>query len=299
MNNKRFILSALIIFLLVGLAVGGYIIWNNSPAQRLKRFISLGERYMSATKYEEAILEFQKAIDIDPDNEASIKGITDAYINWSKDYSDARDYEKALEILRDGYNNTGYLEIEKKLKEVEKEYEQYLYEIEGLEAVIWSDPTFEKMIRSLIGKESGEVKVRDLDYITKLSVYGDKYIFINEKEEMYHRIGPNIDGENSDFILEFYYSEEKEAIHGITEIGTIKDVSALKYFRNLENVLIIANQITDVSVLDSMPKLKEADFWANKISDTSPLEKFCLSGKKYQMEQNVSIGDRLRNYANS
>jgi len=48
-----------------------------------------------------------------------------------------------------------------------------------------------------------------------------------------------------------------------------------------------------------MQQLQEADFWANSISDTSPLERFCLSGKEYQMEQNVSIGDTLKNYANS
>jgi len=238
MNNKRCIITALIAFFIAGIAVYGYVVWNNSPAQRMKRFISLGEKYLSETKYEEAILEFQKAIDIDPDNEASIKGIIDAYINLSKDYSGSGDYEKAIQILRDAYNNTGYIEIEKQLKKIEKEYERYLYEIEGDVTVTWSDPTFEKMIRSLIGKESGEVKVKDLDYITKLSIYGDKYIFINEKEEMYHRIGTNIDGEKSDIILDFYYSEEEEAIHGITEIGTIKDISTLKYFRNLENVLI-------------------------------------------------------------
>ncbi len=116
----------------------------------------LGVRYLSEGNYEEAILAFTAAIEIDPKWAPAYVGRGDAYVLSGEaernlaaakaDYETAieldetsaeaylgladvyirqGDYEKALEILRKGLGKTGDTSIEKKLGEVE-ETVQYL-----------------------------------------------------------------------------------------------------------------------------------------------------------------------------
>lgn len=61
--------------------------------------ISLGERYLLEQKYEEAIIAFNLAIEIDPKS-------VDSYLKLSEAYSGIGDYESAASALEKGYELT-------------------------------------------------------------------------------------------------------------------------------------------------------------------------------------------------
>ena len=78
--------------------------------------ISTAQQYLTEQKYEQAVAEFQKIIDIDPKN-------VDAYIGLAKAYIGLGDTDKAVEVLEDGYDKTGderILEMLEKLKPSEE-----------------------------------------------------------------------------------------------------------------------------------------------------------------------------------
>ena len=78
-----------------------------------------------------------------------------------------------------------------------------------------------------------------------------------------------------------------------TQRGGITNVDALRYFRNLSSVMILANHVTDISVLREMKQLNHACFWANDIADLSPLEELPGYYADEPEEQFVEIGDIL------
>lgn len=61
--------------------------------------MSLGERYLLEQNYEEAVIAFQMAIEIDPKN-------ADSYLKLSEAYAGVGDYENAVSALEKGYVQT-------------------------------------------------------------------------------------------------------------------------------------------------------------------------------------------------
>lgn len=78
----------MIVMLAIAIGVSIY----NTPANRLSRQMDLGRRYLEEQDYEQAVIAFTKAIDIDPMSE-------EAYIGLG-------DYETMTEILQRGYDLT-------------------------------------------------------------------------------------------------------------------------------------------------------------------------------------------------
>jgi len=72
----------------------------------------LGIRYMEDGNYEEAILAFNAAIEIDPMQ-------ADAYLNLANAYIGMNDFDAAKEILEKGYELTGAQVLKDKLDEIE------------------------------------------------------------------------------------------------------------------------------------------------------------------------------------
>ena len=143
-DNKRVI--AIIVGIVIALlaVIAGVIIFSNSPAQRLKKQLSLGERYLSELKYDEAVLAFEEALKIEPRTEAAYIGLANAYIG-------KEDYESALAAVERGIEAVGETEafmalkedIEEQLRPQESEAEQTEDTSEGSaaakpEVVDWS-----------------------------------------------------------------------------------------------------------------------------------------------------------------
>ena len=99
---KQLLLSVLMMVLLV--ACGGV-------AKEYMENYDLGMRYLNDGNYEDAVLAFKEAIEIDPKKPEAYIGAADAYILMGQK-------DKAIEILNRGYAETGFEEIMKKLQEL-------------------------------------------------------------------------------------------------------------------------------------------------------------------------------------
>jgi len=83
-----------------------------STAARWQEQYDLGIRYMEDSNYEEAILAFNAAIEIDPMQ-------ADAYLNLANAYIGMNDFDAAKEILEKGYELTEAQSLKDKLDELE------------------------------------------------------------------------------------------------------------------------------------------------------------------------------------
>ncbi len=76
----------------------------------LQDYLDLGDKYLLELNYEEAVVAFTKAIELEPRD-------PNGYLKLAKVYDAQEDYEKAVQILTQGYEATGDAEV-KKQKEI-------------------------------------------------------------------------------------------------------------------------------------------------------------------------------------
>ena len=109
-NRKKFIIIGA--SALVGLGAAGgvaaYFLTSNSSVDKL---VELGNKYLDDGEYDKAIIEFEKAINLDDTCAEAYIGIAKAYIGLGKP-------DIAKKYLQDGYDKTGDPEIKKMLDEL-------------------------------------------------------------------------------------------------------------------------------------------------------------------------------------
>ena len=106
-KSNRGILGVIVV-ILIALVVG--IAIYNTPANRLSRQLDLGNRYLEEQNYEQAIVEFDKAIKIDPMS-------VEAYLGKAQAYVDLGDIDMTLQTLEEGLERTGNEQIKDRLVE--------------------------------------------------------------------------------------------------------------------------------------------------------------------------------------
>jgi len=284
----------------------------------------LGVRYLSEGNYEEAIIAFTAAIEIDPKQASAFVCRGNAYASSVSEHSEETSEDEVMEIyalaeadyllaidldtsfveaydkLADIYIAIG--DTEKAIAILEQGYEatgdaalhsrRQKLGFSGSDEVVWTDPVFERLIREEIGIPTGPVYVRDLDDITEIHIYGDTFALLGEYD--YGNYGFRyIDSTSNPVLTAYYGCHITGAEKMYTERGMITNVDSLKFFRHLTSVFIIANHITDISVLRDLNNLEWASFWANDISDLSPLHELPEEYDPMDDEQFVEIGDYL------
>ena len=104
---KRITALLLTALLLLSLAAcGGKDAWQEQ--------YDLGMRYLNDGNYQEAVIAFETAIEIDPKRSEAYLGAADAYVELG-------DYASARKILEDGLDATGNRKIQKRLDELATE----------------------------------------------------------------------------------------------------------------------------------------------------------------------------------
>jgi hypothetical protein len=104
---KRITALLLTALLLLSLAAcGGKDAWQEQ--------YDLGMRYLNDGNYQEAVIAFEAAIEIDPKRSEAYLGAADAYVELG-------DYASARKILEDGLDATGNRKIQKRLDELATE----------------------------------------------------------------------------------------------------------------------------------------------------------------------------------
>ena len=169
---------------------------HSAVSAQAQEQITLGEKYFQNEEYDEAIIAFQKAIDIDTAN-------ADAYLHLEEAYRTVGNFHEAFKVLQKGYEQTGSAEIKKRLDmlydggadmKIEgqeviengscgdglsyKIYENGITVIEGsgkLEDtdknnVIWRDKKVTEVYLQEGVSEIGKYAFRDCDTITYLSI---------------------------------------------------------------------------------------------------------------------------------
>jgi tetratricopeptide (TPR) repeat protein len=112
-NSKRRILIVNAIAIVVVILVVAAIIVNGSGNQNnLRDQLDLAEQYLSDLDYEQAITAYEQALEIDPKCEEAYLALADIYVTLE-------DYDKALEILNEGYEQTGADSIVEKIEEIQ------------------------------------------------------------------------------------------------------------------------------------------------------------------------------------
>lgn len=133
-NIRRKLLIIILILIATDLIMAGLVIYF-SPFQRVKRQLSLGDKYLSEMNYDESILTYEIAIRIDPKRE-------DAYVGLTKAYIEKEDYDKALATIERGMSKIGETDVlltykghvEKLIDKVKKESRQNLREVKNPES---------------------------------------------------------------------------------------------------------------------------------------------------------------------
>ncbi len=97
--------ALILIALIVGISI------YDSPSNRISRQLDLGQRYLDEQNYEQAIVEFNKAIEINPMSVEAYLGLADAYIGMN-------DYETATEVLQKGYELTADERLKRKWESI-------------------------------------------------------------------------------------------------------------------------------------------------------------------------------------
>lgn len=144
------VLAALVMIIVIICAVISHIYYS-SPAGML----AAGSRYLAEMEYEEAIVQFNNLLDIEPNN-------VQAYILKAKAYIAMGKKERALATLREGYSVTDSDKILDMLEELEEELgakvpPESKCVIDGYVVDVNKDPLREVEIRARMLSESASV----------------------------------------------------------------------------------------------------------------------------------------------
>ena len=91
-----------------------------SAENRWQEQYDLGIRYLSAGNYEEAVIAFTAAIEIDPKN-------ADAYLNLAETYIDLGKYDYAIEVLENGIRQTKDKSLKNMLDQISIKSNENIY----------------------------------------------------------------------------------------------------------------------------------------------------------------------------
>jgi thioredoxin-like negative regulator of GroEL len=107
---RRIIILTIGVLLFAGVLVGSIVLGGNG--NKLQKQLDLGTKYLDDMDYEQALVAFEVALDIDPMNVDAYLGIVEVYIRTNE-------FEKALEVAKEGYETTGDERLKEKIEIIE------------------------------------------------------------------------------------------------------------------------------------------------------------------------------------
>lgn len=322
----------LILVAVLTFAIGGAVLVtgvSNTPENRLSRHMRAAERYLAEMDYERAVIEYQRALEIEPMNVDAILGLADAYIGLG-------DTDKVIEVLRDGLERTGDDRIRAKLEELEKQTEPPVpsesetipsepeeseelppVPSESEETPSESEESEEPPVPSESKPSSNEPKESesvigssssvnicgvDIDIATTKSLL--IYNSDNWDQRYYHRYDYEILYEaNSDVVIYLSNDMDVENMKKIRQLSRLQclrieyaDLSkvntlaeAVSELTELTELGLYCNEIDDISSLSRLKNLTTLDLAVNKINDISSIKS--LTNLKYLYLSGNSINN--------
>ena len=120
-KGKIIAIIAVICAVIIGIVTAIIIVAVSGANAEAREQLSLGDKYMKNEEYDEAIVAFSKAIDIDPNNAEAYTKLADAYLAVGN-------HDQAVKTLQAGYDRTHSGDIKNRLDELSVKV--------GLEALI-------------------------------------------------------------------------------------------------------------------------------------------------------------------
>lgn len=117
LRKKSIKISLLLILLLVVMGIAGINVQSAQKSQEYEAHIAAAEKYLSDLDYEQAIAEYTMAFEIDPKEEV-VDALEQTYLAYAQTCIDAGDFEKAVSILEEGYEQIGRESLQNKIAEV-------------------------------------------------------------------------------------------------------------------------------------------------------------------------------------
>lgn len=194
-------------------------------------------RYFSELDYEQAIIQFEKVLSIEPTNIEAYNGLIKVYIAQG-------DYESAEEARSRAYEATG----------------SSLFN----DAPI-GESVQERAVAQLIADPDAEIEEDVLDSIASVQIWGDDFILVNRElkpaeDYSYVSIG-------EDF-FSVYYNDGSEERH---DFGTLTSLEFVKRLDDLVSLDVEYNQASDVTPLAAADGLVSLSLSRMPISDINAL----------------------------
>lgn len=119
LQKKMLMISIAVIILAIA---GGFIGISVRSAQKQRQYnshIEMAERYLVDLDYEQAIVEYTLALEIEPKNVELLDALEQTYLDYAQSLADAGEYEKAVSVLEDGYAQIGRESPREKMEELQ------------------------------------------------------------------------------------------------------------------------------------------------------------------------------------
>lgn len=186
MNKKKIVVGfGIIIIIFVIMLIN-----TNSSANRIKRQLNIGQKYLDELDYEQAIAAFDKVLEIESDNSTALGYMTDAYIDWSDGLVKDEKYEQAIKVLKEGMEKVKDTQLTRQLEIIEVQYETYKNEKKMKELFSAVQDTITRIAELSFRENYDEIfeLMGTAEYekvLGKIELLQDKYLFDTE----YGRIG--------------------------------------------------------------------------------------------------------------
>ena len=204
------LLAAAAVLIAAVIGIGIY----NAPSNRMSRALDLGARYLEEQNYEQALVEFDKVIAIDPMS-------VDAYLGKAQAYEGMGDTEQQLAVLQTGYEQTGDVQIKEQLVDAYLEqasgfaasgdYESALAVYDKLLELDGENPEVQNGLRTLLLQQASDYEASG-NYDGALTVYDRLLEMDGENPEVQKGIGDLLNSYLRKLIDEGNYDEARALI---------------------------------------------------------------------------------------
>ena len=96
--------------------------------QECDMHIATAEKYLTELNYEQAIVEYSLVLEIEPKEERALDGLEQVSLAYAQVLIDEGNYEEAILILNEGYEQTGRESLQVKIEEIREEQEKVVIE---------------------------------------------------------------------------------------------------------------------------------------------------------------------------
>ena len=235
-SKKRILLIVLaaVVALCLGAGITVFAL-NNTPSRKVSHSMELAERYFSEQNYGQAIIEYEKIIEIEPKN-------ADAYLGLADIYEKTGDKDKAIEILKKGIEQTQDERLQKELDSLYSFDQFNPGEVSSASTMSHGNDNPTASSASTTNRESDNPPAApEFEWVLEPTGQYDDIVMLkswlgpfSDTVTLYDNYNGQPGGGNS-FEISGLYTAEKDGKLGLVDISG-KEIAAPKYDRIIEDM---------------------------------------------------------------